>query len=58
MGIHINVRESEKLYYRWMMTLPAAVKIKNGEEYLMMQDSAHTAGLREKKDMLNIDHAM
>lgn len=40
------------------MKLPAAVKIKNGEEYLMMQDNAHTAVLREKKDMLNIDHAM
>lgn len=52
-----NVQELEKSYYSWMIKLSAAVKIENREKYLMMQESAHTAELSEKKDVLNIEYA-
>lgn len=41
-----------------MIKLYAAIKMEDGEEYSVMQESAHSAVLREKKGMLNIEGTM
>lgn len=55
-GIYINAQE--KLFYSWMIKLYVAIKFEDGEEYSVMQKSAHSAMLSEKKGMLTIECIM